>query len=830
MALSKKAKIWIIILLIPVVLVCGAAIAAKLYFTSERLKAMVIPRLEEATGRPVSMKDISLSVFPSLAVSIESLKISNMPGTHFDREEFISLENLRFNVKILELLARKLEISYVILDHPRIYLEKTKDGQKNYSGAKSHAGGEPPAGTPENKSGVGGELLLSNLEINDGVIESVDKKFDTHMLISGLEQTMSVAAGGQGQNVLRIEGTSKIPAFSYGSLGSWILSDQPVTAVERMSYDLAGDVLTLDDVKAQVKELPLIVGGTVSNLKEETIQLDLRVSSPGVQMAQLLSLIPPAMLKQAKGLTSSGDVKFTLTVKGPSSETMDPGIQGSFTIDGGTIQYASLPKSITNIALAGSFEKPSAPLSATGIGKFTVSKLNATIGANTIGGTLVMSDFSNPLLSATFNGSLNLAEVKDFYPLEQGTELAGIMKANVTLDGRVKTPQAIKANGSLEFQNVTIKTAGTARPIQNLNGSIVFNNQIVESKQLAMNIGQSDLNLSFTLRNYLAMVMDQEGRPSATLTLTSKELHTADLTGGEAPGTKGTEKTKGAPKKQGGLLPGIDADATVTIGKLVTDKFTFQDARGALSVSGGVVNLKNFSVNAFQGSIQTKGMLDLRDTSRRPFNLDLAINGVESNSLLPNFTSFGKYLFGKLTMTTKLKGDLNDTLGLNPQTLLGDGNVKISEGKLEGLPVTQKLADATNLSELRRVTFKDWSNAFSISNGRLTIKDLRINGGETNFLVSGSQGLDGSLDYVLTVKLPESASGRLQLPGVAGELLSFFKDKDGRISLNFQVSGMNTSPVLKLDTQAQQEMAKKALEDNLKKKAEEGLKKLFKKF
>jgi len=835
MAMSKKTKIWLIVLATPLMLIALGAIAAKLYFTGDRLKAIMIPKIEEATGRTVFIKDISLSVFPTLAISLDSLKISNPPGIKFERDEFVSLENLRLKVKILELLRDRLEISYVILNHPKIYLELRKDGRKNYSGKGQVS--------PQKQSGGRGtgELLLSSLEINDGEIESVDKKFDSRLLITGLNQTTRVESK-PGENTILIEGTSRAGKVSYGSLGAWYLKEQPLEASSRLTYDMEKDVLSLDSISAKLRELPLTARGTVSGLQKDTMMLDISVTSPGIGMAQLLSLVPPEMLKQAKGLSSSGDVKFSLTVKGPSSELLNPGTKCSFTISEGKIQYASLPKSITNVNLSGTFDKPSAPVGMTGIGSFSISKFSASLGGNDLNGKLSMTDFSDPYIAGSFSGSANLNEVKDFYPLEQGTELAGTMKANISLEGKIKTPENIKANGNIEFQNVTIKSAGTSKPIRNLNGTVTFSKGLVESKLLTLNIGESDLNISFTLRNYLGLALENAskggGIPSATVTLNSGTLRTADLTAEEGAPSAGAEKKKG-PKKTGGLAPGIDIDANVTVGKLVTEKFTFNDAHGTLSLSKGIMNLKNFSVKAFQGTIQTKGTLDMRDTVKRPFDLDLSITSVESNSMLPNFTSFGNYLFGKLSMNTKLRGDLNDTLGLNPNSLLGEGNVKIAEGKLSGLPIAQKLADFTSLSELREVNFKDWTNAFSISNGKFIIKDLKITAGATNFLVGGSQGLDGSLDYTLNLKLPEDVSGRLKLPGAAGELSQFFKDKDGRVNLNFQVGGSNSDPVLKLDTQAQQDMAKKALEqkatdakqkleNDLKKKAEEGLKKLFK--
>jgi len=844
MAFSKKAKIWLIIILTPIMLLIIGIVGLKLYLTSERLKAIVIPRIEEATHRIVTIQDISFSILPSLAVSIDGLKISNPEGMKFDRDEFISLDNLRLKVKIFALLSSKLEVNYIIIDHPKIYLETTADGINNYSTSSGLDKKDNTGTKAESQSSTA--LLLSNLEFNNGEIEYLNKKSDSRMTLLGFNQLMSAESKPSEQSI-HLEGSSSIDKLSYGSMKTWFIDEQPLSGKLKMSYQIDNDILKIDDVTAKLKDLPLTMSGSISKLLAEEMFFDLTIASPGVQMSQLLSLVPPEMLKAAKGMTSSGDVKFSTIVKGRFSEKLTPGVRGSFTVTNGKIQYASLPKSITNINVSGSFEKPEARTGDKGIGRLGLEKIGASLGSNQLTGKLNITNFDNPLLSAVFNGTMNLNEVKEFYPLEQGTDLSGLMKADISLEGNVKIPQSIKAKGKIEFQNVIIKNANSPKPLRNLNGIITFNNQLVESKQLAMNIGESDLSLAFVMKNYLGMMMEDAaksaGKPSATITLISKQLRTIDLISEEKPKTQVADKKK-AVDKQGGLLPGFDIDANVNIDKLVTEKFEFDNARGSVSISNGVIKLKNFSVNTFQGTILTKGTLDVHDLNKRPFNLDLDIVGVESNSILPKFTSFGNNIFGKFSMKTSVSGDLNDTLGLDTKTLVGNGKVQIFDGKLLGFPLTSKLAEFTGINELKEVNFKNWSNAFTISDGRVNINDLKINAGTTDFLVNGSHGLDGSMSYNLTAKLPESVSDRLKLSGVGGQFLQFFKDKEGRINLNFDVSGMTTSPALKLNTKAQEEMAKQALEqqkqklldqgkkkveDELKKKVGEGLKKLFKK-
>jgi uncharacterized protein involved in outer membrane biogenesis len=836
--MNKTKKIWIIVLAAPVVLVVAAVIAANLYLTSERLKSLVVPQLEDAMHRNVSIGDISFSLFPPLVISIENLRISNSPGVAYDRNEFITLDKVNVRVNIFALLGNKVEIDYIMLDHPQIYLEVTADGVKNYSSKQtSKQGSVDAARKQETASG----LLLANVEIRNGVIEFVNKKLDSRFAIIGLQQTLK-AQSVSGKNEMLVEGTSVIDTLGYGSTESWYMRVHPATADLHLTYNMSDDVLTFNNVAAKLHELPLQVTGKISDLQAETNHYDLAITSPGTTMDQLLSLIPPDMLKKTEGMSSSGEIQLSCIYKGASSETISPGINGKFSVTNGKIQYASLPSSISNINCSGLFEIPEAPIEKKDIGALAIEKFSAMVGSNEVSGDLNVSNFENPYTKANLRGALNLSEVKKYYPLEPGSELAGTMKTNVSLEGKAKVPETMKANGTMEFQNVTIKSATSEKPLRNLNGVIAFNNQVIDSKQMQMTIGKSDLDLAFTMKNYLGMVMKKtagaKGKPSAKIVLKSKELHTADLMA-EEPATPGGAKNSTAPEKKGGMLPGIDIDAQVNVDKLVTEKFTFNNAHGIATIADGLVNLKNMSVDVFNGHVQSKGTLDLRDPKKSPFDLDLDIKGVESNALLSNFTSFGKYLFGKFSTTTKLKGDLNDTLGLNTQTLFGDGVVDMADGKLLGFPLTQKLADVTSLTELREVNFKNWTNAFSISNGRLNIKDLKVNSGSTDFVLGGSQGFDGSMDYALTVKLPSSVSDRLKLGGAADQLLQFMKDKDGRLNLAFDVGGTSMSPSIRLNPKAQENAAKtaleqkagdakKKLEDDLKKKAEEGLKKLFK--
>jgi hypothetical protein len=808
---NKKTRIWLILLSIPVIVIVGVVVFLKVYFSGDRLKNFVIPEVETALHKKVEIKDISLSLFPPFRVELEGLKISSPKGHEFEKQDFVSLDELILDVNIFALFKNSLDVNEVIVRRPHLYLEVNKDGVANYI-----VPGDTVMVDTSKRIKAKGEIsqqasiLLSNFQIIDGDFEYINKKDDRHIAVTNINQKTHVETSSATEDIL-IKSEWRVGGISLGSTKSYLIENLPLNVDQTLTYVKKNDELVFDSVVIGMNDITLIMTGKVTESQTKPY-LNLEMKTKSAELSHLLSLVPKEFLKSAQGLSTTGKFSFSMIVKGEISDSLQPAINGKFSLVGGTVKYSQLPRAITDISVSGEFEKNQ------NIGKFSINKLNLNIGNNPIEGNLSVSDFENPNLSAYFKGTLNLAEIGEFYPLEKGTSLGGVIGSNISLSGKAKIPTSIKADGKIEFQNVSIATSNSPKPVKNLNGVINFNNQLIESKQLEMNIGESDLKLAFTVKNYLAMVMEkaaEKGKPSASITLTSNRLRTADIVSEPAK----TDQPAAAKLQSAALpLPNMDVDANVDIKKFSTDKFDFENARGTVRFSEGIVNLKNFSVNAFQGNVITEGMLDLREPKERPFNLKLDVVGVEANSFLSKFTSFGNNIFGKFTMNTTMKGSLDDTLGLISKSLLGDGKVQVSDGRLTGYPIMAKISEFTGLNEFHQIDFKNWSNMFSVANGKINIKDLKINSLNTDFTVNGSQGFEGTLDYTMAVKLPGSVSDRLKVGGMGGQALNLLKDKDGRIILNLLVGGILNNPSVGLNTKEQQKQLEGVVKQELDKK------------
>jgi uncharacterized protein involved in outer membrane biogenesis len=829
---------------IPLVLIIAAAITLKMLFTSERLKALIIPRVEEATNRSVSIKDIGLSLFPSIAVDIDSLSISNTKDQGFSSQPFLSLDRLMLDVQLVPLLKGRLEVPTVLLERPRLLLEVNEEGIANYTDKEQL---KTPSDTGEDLDtaivtveAAEGGFLLSNFQIIDGVVEYVNRRENSALSIEGLNQTVRidvVEAVGE----VRVESQTSVDKFSYGSVTTPIVSNLRMTLKQDLLYERGKDLLTIRKGEGTFQDMVLEMKGTISSLSTAPT-MDLVIESDKINIAELLSIAPKEYMKKAEGVRGEGTARVRFIVTGTVSDSTQLDIAGSISATDASVQYASLPKRITNVNIVSEFTRTSKKQ------EFRLTKFSANLGENPLSATLRVVNFDDPLLTMAVNTSLNLAEVKDYYPLETGTELTGALKAEVNIAGKVSNPQAMKASGLLDFQGVTIKTAASEKPVQNLNGKVTFSNEILDARKLSLKVGKSDLSLAFRMKNYLSMISEDKfaPKPTANVVLTSSHLYTADIMTDDSKAEAGTTTQRRRASKQPEKrptrvpLPNVDMDISATIGTLTMEKFELTNVRGNMSIANGIMNLQSLSFNVFDGSIATKGVLNLQKPEQPSFDLAMDMSKVDAHSMLPNFTTFGQRMFGRLSMNTTLKGILDDTLGLVPQSLNGNGKVQVENGKLTGVKVNQVIAGLLKLPDLEEISFKDWSNAYTVADARIHIKDLKISSLNADYIVNGSQGLDGSLDYTMTLVLPEKTSAKINVPGFAGQALDLFKDETGSVRLDFSVSGTSKNPSVALNTKSAQKKAEdlakqkiadetKKLEDKLREKGKDVLEGLFKK-
>ena len=87
------------------------------------------------------------------------------------------------------------------------------------------------------------------------------------------------------------------------------------------------------------------------------------------------------------------------------------------------------------------------------------------------------------------------------------------------------------------------------------------------------------------------------------------------------------------------------------------------------------------------------------------------------------------------------------------------GSFRTAGLMLQDFPPMDRLADLLKLNLLKNPGFKDLSSTFEIRDGRLRVKPFDVHLGQITMNVAGSNGIDQSLQYALTLALPRAALG-----------------------------------------------------------------------
>ncbi len=129
--MKRLLKITGLVLAVLVVLIAGFSFFINTYFTSGRLKALIVPKIEQTTGRKAAIGSISVSLFKG-GVVLSDMALARRSG----KGDFLSAKELVLKFRLLPLLKKQLVINSLSINSPYILIERAKDGTFNFSDLK----------------------------------------------------------------------------------------------------------------------------------------------------------------------------------------------------------------------------------------------------------------------------------------------------------------------------------------------------------------------------------------------------------------------------------------------------------------------------------------------------------------------------------------------------------------------------------------------------------------------------------------------------------------------------------------------------------------------
>lgn len=557
-----------------------------------------------------------------------------------------------------------------------------------------------------------------------------------------------------------------VDSISVAMAGVPYLNKAVLNADIDMEADLDSSKFVFADNYLKLNEIQANFEGFVQIIDSLTTNMDIKLKTPSIDFKQILSLIPAIYSKEFETIQTSGAVSLNAVAKGIMQGDTLPMIDADLKITDAMFKYPDLPSSMKQINIDAKVTNPGG---ATDLTEVNVSKFNFTMAENPFAMTLdIKTPVSDPDFSVSANGVINLGTIKDVIHLED-LDLKGILTAALKANGKMsyvdnERYELFSIDGDLKMNEFVLKTPSLDYDVKINEADLGFTSQYL-NMNADIALGGSDLALSGKVQNFIQYVMRGETL-KGNMNIKSKLLDTNELLGA----SEDVDSEEPVDESSSVAVPAnLDFAVNLAVDQLKYGAINIQSMMGDLYVKDAVAQIKSLSANTMGGSVNVAGKYDTKDTLNPNVDVNLNVKNMNISEVFSKVRTAKKMVpllsdaEGKFSMNMDFASKMDATLSPVMNTINAKGKFMTKEVALKNAKVFNAIADKVKLSALNDPKLKDVSISFAIKDGRLYADpfETKVSTAILNF--SGSSGLDKTLDYVSTIKMPKSISNAVDM-------------------------------------------------------------------
>ncbi len=263
---------------------------------------------------------------------------------------------------------------------------------------------------------------------------------------------------------------------------------------------------------------------------------------------------------------------------------------------------------------------------------------------------------------------------------------------------------------------------------------------------------------------------------------------------------------KRSPSEQ--IPVGLDMVLEFQAGGITFQQNLFQDVVVTGQMADKVLTLDTITANRAGGALAGEIIVDWATDPWGQMDFQMTASDVPSGKL------FSPWVEGlQQRLDCNLAGGIAGRCNLkDSETILGTldavGAFHSGEGNIYASDLLQDVSKYLGQrQDLKDIKFHAFAHNFSVEKGRYLIRELVIDGLDTDWTCKGWIGLKGTMDVGIRVKLPPGFSPDL---GQWSFLVESLRDSKGRVPLAFKLQGRTSRPKVVMDFSAFGEMQKEA--------------------
>lgn len=747
-----------------------------------------------------SALDISLiRNFPSASITLEDFWLKG--AGEFQNDTLIQAGELTAAVNLFSLFGNSgYDISKIIIEDTKVKAIVLENGHPNWDVMKPSADTTDTEETPTESAPI--RIKLQKLSIKDLSVSYDDRQGGMYAAINHLNATCS---GDFGSERTTVDLSMETPSLTYRTGGIPFLNKARLEADMNVDADFANNKYTLKDNTISLNAIQVNIDGWAA-MQKNGIGMDMKLNTNEVGFKELLSLIPAIYAKDFQDLKTDGKASLTAFAKGILGQDQVPQFEVALDVKDGMFRYPSLPAGVENINIAANVKNAGGNIDATEI---TVSPFDFVLAGNPFSlKASVKTPMSDPDLQASAQGTLDLGKIKEVYPLEDMT-LNGTIQADMNLAGKLSYIEKeqydqMKAAGSIRLNNMKLNLQDMpAIDIQ--RSTFSFSPRYLQLSETTINIGQNDLTVDSRFENYLGYAL-KGSTLKGNLNISSNHIHvndfiSSDTTTVQAPETHDSTTVSSSEAGVIRIPENIDFTMQANLKEVLFDKMKLETVNGVLTVKNGTVDMRNLSFNTMGGSITANGAYSAPKGVQPHLNAGFDMKGIgfaqayEELELVQQLAPIFSGLKGNFSGNLKINTPLDEKMSPVMQQVQGSGSLSTKDLSLSDVKFINQVADIVKKPSMKDIQVKDLNLDFEIADGRVTTQPFDLKLGDYTMNLSGSTGLDQTIDYTGKITLPSGGIG----------------SKLGTVDMT--IGGTFTSPKVGIDMAS---LAKNAAEQALK--------------
>ncbi len=751
-----------------VVILAGAVLfyaAINLNSIIAERRQSILDKVSVSLGRQVHADDIKVSLGWGILADVTGVQVADDPD--ISKKPFIEASDVYTRLQLMPLLARRIEVTEVVLDKPVIRIVQTRDGTLNVStlgrkkietegesrqkkGAKGGgANEESPMAEAGKAPSALGTLFVQNFTINDGTLTYETEGAPHPAAVNSID--------------LKVRDFGFSAPFTV-ALNFAALADQP-------NFDFSATVG------------PLIHDGVIDI---DAIPLTGKAKVGPILLTQLETI--PVIAKS---------IPPKLSISGPV--TLDATADGAVT----SIKFnVSSDLSAPAIAFGDNFNKPAdqpLKISAEGLragSAVVVTLANVTLGDLQAKVTNIKVGEGTTAARVDTN-NFDVAAIAKMVPAIGKYNLGGKAEIHTGLTLAGGQPSA---NGTVALANVGLSMPDQkAPPLSHLSGNIKLAGTSADVGPLTFNLGAQQATLKSHVERFQPLAMSYE--------LDAASLRLADLVPSRPPDEVLNQLSARGNVATGGAS-GISLNSEIASPSGNLANIAYQNLSLSCSLAGKQARVTSLRLKAFSGDIAAAG--DTQLEAAAPMQASINFTNLDVQQALDSQKSKAAgtvrgTLGGNITVSGKT-GSFDE---MKP-TLRGNGKLTLTNGKLVGVNVGgQALKKVQNLPAIGNLVpdsvVKNHPELFSnpdtdiqlaslsfvLAGPRITSHDIKVQTVDYNLLGDGWFDMDKNIDLAARIVLSPQFSKELI---EQKQQVAYVANQDGQIDIPLQIVGQLPKP------------------------------------